>query len=308
MVRELYKEGQPIDLHIHTQYSDGTYTVPELLRFAELRGLEVIAFTDHDVVEAQFELRNNSDRYGYSGKIINGCEIGVTFNGKKYEVLAYDYDLDTLAKYKVLSYEYQFALEEVRLEKLKAIASKLGFVYTKGLKFDTKYKTAHKTFFHDLAKYPENQATYLKYGVARSDNLYRDHVVKPGALFHCYNIVSDTPPIEEVCAKIHAAGGITSFAHPFVVYNEPDPKKLVADLAELKCLDGFECIHKKFSLSDTLWMQEYCNKNKFMKTGGSDFHGDGFRIKGVKFAPEYLGYVQNADLEIGFPVKGSQKK
>ena len=308
MARELYREGQLIDLHIHTQYSDGTYSVPELLRFAEMRGIEVIAFTDHDLVEAQFELRKSKSRHGYSGKIINGCEIGVTFNGKKYEVLAYDYDLDTLAKYSILNYEHQFGLEEVRLEKLKAIAAKLGFKHTKGLVFEPKYRTAHKTFFHDLAKYPENQALYLHYGIARSDNLYRDHVVKPGALFHCYNIVSDTPPIEEVCEKIHQAGGVASFAHPFVVYNEPDPKKLVKDLHALNCLDGFECIHKKFSLSDCLWMQDYCNKNKLLKTGGSDFHGDGFRINGVRFAPEYLGYVQNADLEVEFPIKVDNKK
>ncbi|MCL2540246.1 MAG: PHP domain-containing protein [Firmicutes bacterium] len=308
MLNRLYRNGQLIDLHIHTQYSDGTYTVPELLRFAEVRGLEVIAFCDHDLLMAQYELRNNKDRFGYTGKIIDGCEIGVTFNGKKYELLAYDFDLDTLAKFDILHQEYQYGLEEKRLEKLKALAAGLGFKFTKGLAFSPKYKSAQKTFFHDLAKYPENQKIYLHYGIARTDNLYRDHVAKPGALFHCYNIISDTPTIEDVCARVHKAGGITSFAHPFEVYGEKDPAKLVEDLTKLKILDGFECIHKKFSLEHCLWMQEFCDKNKLLKTGGSDFHGDGFRIKGVRFAPEYLGYVQNADLEVEFPIKASNKR
>ena len=49
-------------------------------------------------------------------------------------------------------------------------------------------------------------------------------------------------------------------------------------------------------------MEKYCNDQHLIVTGGSDFHGDGFKIDGKRFAPEYLGYVQNADLEIRFPI------
>ena len=304
MFNKLYRNGQLIDMHIHTQYSDGMYSVKELLRFAEMRGLDVMAFTDHDLLDANFEVRNlTAGNNPFCGKIVNGCEIAVVYEGQKYEILAYDFDLDTLAKWDVLNLDYQFSLEEKRIETLKANATRLGFRYTEGLKFDPVHRTAHKTFFHDLAKYPENQVLYQKYGVGKGDNFYRDHVIKPGSLFYCRDILEQTPSIVEACNRVHEAGGICSFAHAFRVYKHPNPKLLVKQLDKMDILDGFECIHKKFSLKECQWMTDYCDKNNLLKTGGSDFHGDGFKIEGKRFAPEYLGYVQNADLEIKFPIK-----
>ena len=302
MENTLYKRGQLIDLHIHTQYSDGMYTVPELLKYAQKRGLEVISFTDHDLLSANYEVRSLNRQNGFTGKYINGCEISVSFKNKKYEVLAYDFDLDTLAQFEALNIDYQFAIEEQRLEKLKDLGIKLGFKVTPNLKFDPKHRTAHKTFFHDLGKYPANKAVYEEYGIEKSNNLYREHMAKPGSLFHCYDIVTETPSIDYVCKKIHQAGGKAIFAHPFYVYNEADPKGLIKDLASLHILDGFESIHKKFTLEECLWVQRFCLENDLIPTAGTDFHGDGFKIDGVAFAPECLGYVKYAQIETRLPI------
>lgn len=80
------------------------YTVRELLGFAETRGLDVISFTDHDVLDANFEIRDMGTAKGlFCGRIISGCEIAVTYEGQKYEVLAYDFDIDELAKWDCLN-------------------------------------------------------------------------------------------------------------------------------------------------------------------------------------------------------------
>ena len=47
-----------IDLHIHTKYSDGTYTVKEVLQEAEKLGLKYISITDHDNCKAYDEFEN----------------------------------------------------------------------------------------------------------------------------------------------------------------------------------------------------------------------------------------------------------
>jgi predicted metal-dependent phosphoesterase TrpH len=39
------------DLHLHTQFSDGTFTPEELVLHAQKQGLACIALTDHDTVE-----------------------------------------------------------------------------------------------------------------------------------------------------------------------------------------------------------------------------------------------------------------
>lgn len=41
-----------IDLHLHTNHSDGTDTVKELLQNAQNNNLEIISITDHNSVGA----------------------------------------------------------------------------------------------------------------------------------------------------------------------------------------------------------------------------------------------------------------
>ena len=62
-----------IDLHLHTTYSDGTWSLEELLRNAENSGTSVISITDHDTVEAHKVLRNLDYSKFYSGEIITRC-------------------------------------------------------------------------------------------------------------------------------------------------------------------------------------------------------------------------------------------
>ncbi len=304
MYNRLYKQGQLLDMHIHTQYSDGMYSVPELLNFASQRGIDVLSFTDHDVLYANYEMRDliKKGKTNFAGKYINGCEIAVSYNGKKYEVLAYDFDLDELARFQALSWDFQYELECERLRKLVELGKNLGFKVTQGLKFDVKFRTAHKCFFADLAKYPENLMLYEKYHINKSDNLYRDHMIKPGSLFHCYDIVGETPPLEYVCTKIHNAGGIAIFAHAFTVYGEKDPKKLVKELHSLKVLDGFECIHKKFTVDNSIWLYRFCLDNNLIPTGGTDMHGEGFKVNGVRYEPECLAFDKYSQLEPRFPI------
>ena len=46
-----------IDLHTHTNYSDGTWSVEKLLKEAQQTGVEMLAITDHDTVKAHLELK-----------------------------------------------------------------------------------------------------------------------------------------------------------------------------------------------------------------------------------------------------------
>ncbi|MBQ5475536.1 MAG: PHP domain-containing protein, partial [Lachnospiraceae bacterium] len=81
-----------IDLHTHTSYSDGTWSVKELLIEAKKAKLELLSITDHDNVKAYLELRNHDYNEYYNGKIINGVELNVIANGSNIELLVYDFD------------------------------------------------------------------------------------------------------------------------------------------------------------------------------------------------------------------------
>ena len=64
-----------IDLHTHTNYSDGTWDVKKLLAEAEKAKIEVLAITDHDNVKAHLEIRENDYSKIFTGKIIRGVII-----------------------------------------------------------------------------------------------------------------------------------------------------------------------------------------------------------------------------------------
>lgn len=79
-----------IDLHLHTNHSDGTDSVEELLENAERQKIEIISITDHNSVGAYYELEKNPEmRRKFSGEIVIGSEIKAIFNDINIEILAY---------------------------------------------------------------------------------------------------------------------------------------------------------------------------------------------------------------------------
>jgi predicted metal-dependent phosphoesterase TrpH len=62
-----------IDLHTHTSYSDGTWSVEKLLEEAQKANIEVLSITDHDNVDANKELLEGKYAGIYNGKMISGC-------------------------------------------------------------------------------------------------------------------------------------------------------------------------------------------------------------------------------------------
>ena len=85
-----------IDMHIHTKYSDGTYTVKEVLEKAEKLGLEYISITDHDNCRAYNELENLNVKEYFSGKLVRGIELKCLYNARLIEILGYNYDKEKL--------------------------------------------------------------------------------------------------------------------------------------------------------------------------------------------------------------------
>ena len=116
-----------IDLHMHTNHSDGTDTVEELLKKAEAKKLEIISITDHDSVGAYYELEKRPElRNLFSGKIIIGSELKTCYKRVPIEILGYGIDYNKIRVHEVDDEKMQ---KEI-LEQMKQVAKNLG------LKFD----------------------------------------------------------------------------------------------------------------------------------------------------------------------------
>ena len=88
-----------IDLHIHTNNSDGSDSVIEVLKKAEKLGLKTISITDHDTCRAYEELENIDVKKYYSGDIIKGVELRCFYNRRIIELLGYNINTKEMQKW-----------------------------------------------------------------------------------------------------------------------------------------------------------------------------------------------------------------
>src|SRR5689334_24881167 len=78
------------DLHLHTQFSDGTYTPEELVVEAQRQGLGVLALTDHDTVEGCARAAAAAQNAGI--EFIPGTELTAEHEGNELHILGYCLD------------------------------------------------------------------------------------------------------------------------------------------------------------------------------------------------------------------------
>jgi len=81
-----------IDLHLHTNMSDGTDSPLELLAKVEAEGLDVFSVTDHDDIRANNIILSAIKEKGCSARFITGCEISSIFEGRNLHLLCYGFD------------------------------------------------------------------------------------------------------------------------------------------------------------------------------------------------------------------------
>ena len=84
-----------IDLHTHTNYSDGGVSLDHSLKEAEAVGLSLFSVSDHNTVAAYSAL--DESRHLFSGAILPAVELSTTFKGDVIEILGYGIDVGKMS-------------------------------------------------------------------------------------------------------------------------------------------------------------------------------------------------------------------
>lgn len=269
-----------IDLHTHTNYSDGTATVEQTLMLAERLGLSFLSVTDHNTVNAYDELLEK--KHLFSGKLVSGVELSTTFRSESIEILGYGISIEKIKPLIAENY-LSFYEKNVRAAALNAIATvKNGatlspdFVKTMcehpESVFDPGRKTDRPYLLAELQRHPENARFFKSRDEFESIDRHRftrEYLFNPQSpLFSDQS--SLIPSIEKVIRIIKDCGGSAFLAHPFV-YSENIVNAL--DEAVAYGLDGIECYYGTFTEAQKQFLEAYCDKNGLLKSGGSDHHG-----------------------------------
>lgn len=251
--RDEQKREAHVDLHIHSKFSDGNFSIEEIIEKSFHAKLKVISITDHDCIDAvapTFELGKSLNI-----EVVPGVELSTELNGKDIHVLGYylDYTHPVLLKKLDEFKKARFLRAKHMVERL----NKMGL----DLHFETVKEIAGKAAFGR----PHIADALLKEELVNS---FRE-------AFEKY-IGYDSPAYvekmkflpKEAFALIRDAGGVPILAHPQVTNCDENIPQFVED----GCM-GLEVWHSEQSTESQDRYLKYCKENKLVYTGGSDCHG-----------------------------------
>lgn len=261
-----------IDLHIHTNCSDGAFSPKEIIGEALKNGVSVIAIADHDTMDAYTE---DLEKYAKEKKIklIPAVEISTKAKKSGVHVLGYNLNKEHPKLKEKLS-----VLKNVRHEYLINVSKKLeqlGYlVNTNTLdQIDTVTK-AH--IAKDVIQNFQNNEILLKeFGKIPSMGEFIETIMNEGCPAY---VKKETISPKEAANLIREAGGKVVLAHP-VAYQYEDGlnEEDILDLVQEINADGIEAnyiyIDRNLNKINEIekWNQ-FAKENHLFTTIGSDFH------------------------------------
>jgi len=249
-----------IDLHTHTNASDGTDSPTQLIDKAINRGINILALTDHDTTrgwdEAKSALLNHPSQTEM--KLVLGSEISCQDdNGISIHMLGLLFDPDHQPLFEVL--ERTRENRHSRMERIIARLNEAGIDIT----IDEVNATLGRPHLADAL-------------VARGHVASRDEAF--AALLHNkskFYINHYSPSPVETIKLIKAAGGVAIIAHPLASQRG---RTISMDLFESLIaagLDGIEVDHRDHSENEKSELLRFAIENELIVTGSSDYHGTG---------------------------------
>ncbi|WP_054741472.1 PHP domain-containing protein [Cellulosilyticum ruminicola] len=249
-----------IDLHVHSNSSDGTLSPEEVVLLAKSKGLSAIALTDHDTVSGVETAIKKGKEIGLT--VVPGIEFSADYNGKEVHMLGYYMDYKNPKLLEKLNYlvESRTKRNLQIIDKLATLGMPLTFEdLGEGYGPDTVLTRAHFA------------AALLKKGYIKTrDQAFNKYI---GAGKPAY-VARERFTTHECMDMIHNAGGLAVLAHPKLYdFSNSEVTQVIKDLAS-KGLDGVECIYATHTQNETAHLLQVCKNLDLLSTGGSDFHGD----------------------------------
>ena len=264
--------GKIIDLHIHTNLSDGELSPKEVVDLAFSNGVSVIAIADHDTVDAY-----NDEFYDYVKSkgidVINAVEISTVNNSIGIHILGYNIDISNQELKQKLS-----TLKNARHNYLHAVLSRLEELdYVTEIEELEKIEVVTKAHIaNNIISNPSNHDLLLKnFKHIPNKGEFIETIMNEGCIAY---VKKESMTSKEAADLIRKAGGKVIVAHP-VAYKYEDDLSLsdILDLVNEIKADGIESNYIYIDRNNNK-INEIDEWNKIAKeknliaTIGSDFH------------------------------------
>lgn len=250
-----------IDLHCHSNVSDGLLSPAEVVRLAHANGCTLLALTDHDHTGGLAEARAEAQKCGL--RLINGVEISVTWRKRTVHIVGLDFDDSNENLQNLLA-----KVRQGRLKRLEAIAGKLekkgiSGAYAGALALAANPEMVSRThvaeFLIQAGHVRNKQQAFTKY---LGDG-------KPAFVPHEWAGLADA------VTAVNSAGGLAVIAHPMRYGFSATAKRNLFE--EFKALGGagVEVHSGNSDKNDRLNYALSAERYGLLASTGSDFHRPG---------------------------------
>jgi predicted metal-dependent phosphoesterase TrpH len=246
-----------IDLHMHTTASDGRSSPEALIDEVSAAGCHTVAVTDHDTIAGVAAARETATRAGLS--FVSGIEMTAVVEGVDVHILGYFIDIAEPSLGEFLRLQ-----RERRRERVVAMGERL-------------HRSGAPVDIAAILEVPiESGRAVGRPAVARA-LVAAGHASDVADAFNRFlvegrpgHVPRTGPGPAEVIARVRAAGGVSSLAHPGKLRRDHLIERMVAD-----GLDALEVYHSDHTVGDVVRYQGLADRLGAMVTGGSDYHGPG---------------------------------
>jgi len=244
-----------IDLHTHTNASDGTCSPEQLVAEAVRAGVHVLGITDHDTFHGYEDAIEPAADAGL--ELICGIELSTKLHGRSVHLLGYFPDTSGLAGFREWILEQQASRRD-RNQRLVARLRELGF--------DITLEEAEARG-RGMTGRPHFAQIMVEKGYVPDLRRAFDEYLDESAKGYVYR---REPTFAEGVEHIRRAGGVASLAHPIRVNG--DVPSLMPELCAAG-LNAIEAYHTDHEPRDTDLYVALAARYGILVTGGSDFHG-----------------------------------
>lgn len=266
-----------VDLHLHTTYSDGSFTPEELILTAKKLNYSAIAVTDHDTVAGLEEAIQLGKKYDL--ETVPGIEFNTSYKNNDIHILGYY--INKKSK-KLLSLLNKIKKErKERIEKMiKLLDKEFNFKITmqeiKNISSNNIIGRGHIARLLTEKNYVDTWKEVFDKYIGRG---------KPG-----YVDRNKISPFEAIDI-IKKANGIPVIAHPGLIENQQNIDQLIN-----YGVTGIEVFYPEHNKRMTDKYKNIADKNELLITGGSDCHGpknkEGIKLGKIKLDYCYLNELK----------------
>lgn len=249
-----------IDLHTHSIFSDGELHPSELVRQAELAGVEVLALTDHDTVDGLPAFMDGEA----SLERVAGIEISVECTTGAFHLVGLFIDPAAEAM-------------QVAIRKVKKFRRERNMI-----------------LMERLAEFAGRAVAIEELCPGGCDNMGKPHIARwlvengyAESIEHCFRTIMGrgqkiTAPkfrlsFEEACGAIHGSGGVAIIAHPKTLNLSPEKERFFFEDLRSRGLDGIEVYSSEHTVQDIRRYLQHAVELDMPISAGSDFHGEGLK-------------------------------